>query len=213
MNASANDSVEDDVIALAGIYQAVDLVRQTAREGTPEQSAFHASIDSVFHFDADSAAAVYGGMAGLRCGLKTLLEQLGRRDLKPDPELTAYAANLMFLERKLTRLPWMLETLRAEIEAARGMARSNDLDDPAVIANLAHAYSQTLSRLTPRILVQGEPGLLKNPEVANRIRALLLAGIRAAVLWRQTGGSRLRLLFRRKRIVRGARMALSMVEG
>lgn len=93
------------------------------------------------------------------------------------------------------------------------MARSNDLDDPAVIANLAHAYSQTLSRLTPRILVQGEPGLLKNPEVANRIRALLLAGIRAAVLWRQTGGSRLRLLFRRKRIVRGARMALSMVEG
>ncbi len=61
--------------------------------------------------------------------------------------------------------------------------------------------------------MQGEPALLKNAEVANRIRALLLAGIRAAVLWRQVGGSRLKLLFGRKRIVQGARMALSMVEG
>ncbi|HSR54696.1 MAG TPA: DUF489 family protein, partial [Alphaproteobacteria bacterium] len=40
-------------------------------------------------------------------------------------------------------------------------------------------------------------------------RALLLAGIRAAVLWRQVDGSRLRLLFGRKRIVREAQMALS----
>lgn len=213
MISAVSDSLDEDVVALAGIYQAVDLVRQAAREGTTEQATFRASIESIFRLDTDSAQAVYGGIAGVKHGLDTLVKQLGGRALKPDPELTAYVANLMFLERKLTSLPWMLETLRAEIEAAKGLAKTDDLEDSAVIANLAHAYSQTISRLSPRILVQGEPALLKNAEVANRIRALLLAGVRAAVLWRQVGGSRLKLLFGRKRIVRGAQMALSMVEG
>ncbi|MDH3414245.1 MAG: lysogenization regulator HflD, partial [Gammaproteobacteria bacterium] len=155
----------------------------------------------------------YGGLAGLKNGLSTLAEQLDRRDRKPDPELTGYAANLMFLERKLSGLPWMLQTLRQEIEAARRVAEQSNLEDQAVIANLAHAYSQTISRLSPRILVHGDPGLLKHADVANRVRALLLAGMRAAVLWRQVGGSRLRLLFGRKRIVSGAHMALSTLEG
>jgi len=41
---------------------------------------------------------------------------------------------------------------------------------------------------------------LKNEHVANRIRALLLAGIRSAVLWYQLGGRRWRLVIYRKRI-------------
>ena len=212
MISAVSDSLDDDVVALAGIYQAVDLVKQTARKGTSERATFRASIGSIFRLDADSAQAVYGGIAGVKHGLVTLVKQLGGRGLKPDPELTSYAANLMFLERKLTSLPWMLETLRAEIETAKGLAGEDELEDAAVIANLAHAYSQTISRLSPRILVQGEPALLKDAEVANRIRALLLAGVRAAVLWRQVGGSRLRLLFGRKRILDGAKMALAMVE-
>ena len=213
MTSAGDHAVDDDLIALAGIYQSVNLVQQAARHGSGQASAFRASIGSVFRVDADSAESVYGGVGGVKHGLHTLVEQLGRRDLRPDPELTAYAANLMYLERKLSGLPSMVETLRAEIEAAKGIARPDDLEDPAVIANLAHAYSQTISRLSPRILVQGEPELLKKADVANRIRALLLAGIRAAVLWRQVGGSRLRLLFGRKRLVREAQAALSMLEG
>ncbi len=213
MTSATNSAVDNDVIALAGIYQAVNLVKQVAQEGCSNLSAFRASIGSVFRFDAESAESVYGGVAGVKHGLDTLIDQLGERDLRQDPELTAYAANLMFLERKLTALPWMVENLRSEIEAAKGIAKPDEVEDPAVIANLAHAYSETISRLSPRILVQGEPELLKDADVANRIRALLLAGIRAAVLWRQVGGSRLKLLFGRKRIVHGAQMALSTLEG
>jgi high frequency lysogenization protein len=213
MSSVASEAVDDEVIALAGIYQSVYLVKHAARGGSGEQSTFCASIGSVFRVDADSVVSVYGGIGGVKRGLQTLLEQLGRPDLKPDPELTAYAAKLMYLERKLVSLPWMVQTLRAEIEAAEAIAKSNELEDPAVIANLAHAYSHTISRLSPRILVRGEPQLLEQADVANRIRALLLAGIRAAVLWRQVGGSRLRLMFGRRRIIRGAQMALSMAEG
>lgn len=213
MTSADSVAVDNDVVALAGIYQAVQLVKQTAHGGSGNHSAFVSSIGSLFRFEAESAESVYGGVGGVKHGLDTLVDQLGRPGLRQDPELTAYAANLMFLERKLIRLPWMVDTLRSEIEAAKGVARTDDLEDPAVIANLAHAYSQTISRLSPRILVQGEPALLKQADVANRIRALLLAGIRAAVLWRQVGGSRLRLLFGRKRIVRGAQSALSLLEG
>ncbi len=208
-----SETVDDDVIALAGIYQAAGLVKQAARAGNVDAPAFRTSIDSVFRFDADTAESVYGGLAGLKHGLSTLAEQLDKRDCKPDPELAAYAAHLMFLERKLSGLPWMLQTLRQEIEAASQVAEQSNAEDQAVIANLAHAYSQTISRLNPRILVHGDPELLKHSDVANRVRALLLAGMRAAVLWRQVGGSRLRLLFGRKRIVSAAQMALSAIEG
>ena len=46
-------------------------------------------------------------------------------------------------------------------------------------------------------MVNGEHTYLSNDEIAAQIRALLLAGIRAAILWRQSGGSRWRLLFGR----------------
>lgn len=208
-----SETLDDDVIALAGIYQAAGLVKQAARAGTVDAPAFRTSIDSVFRFDTETAESVYGGLAGLKNGLSTLAEQLKRGERTPDPELTAYAAHLMLLERKLSGLPWMLETLRQEIEAARRVAEQSNVEDQAVVANLAHAYSQTISRLSPRILVHGDPGLLKHADVANRVRALLLAGMRAAVLWRQVGGSRLRLLFGRKRIVSAAQVALSKIEG
>jgi len=41
---------------------------------------------------------------------------------------------------------------------------------------------------------------LQNEYVSNRIRSLLLAGIRSAVLWHQLGGRRWRLIVYRKRV-------------
>ena len=35
----------------------------------------------------------------------------------------------------------------------------------------------------------------------HKVRALLLAGIRAVVLWRQLGGSRTQIIFARKKMV------------
>ena len=76
------------------------------------------------------------------------------------------------------------------------------------VERLAQIYLATVATLGPRIMVHGEPTLLARPENASRIRALLLAGVRAAVLWRQCGGSRLGLLLGRQRILRAARELL-----
>ena len=49
---------------------------------------------------------------------------------------------------------------------------------------------------------------MQQPEVANRVRTLLLAGIRSATLWRQVGGHRWQLLFQRKKLLDATRAVL-----
>ena len=59
-------------------------------------------------------------------------------------------------------------------------------------------YADTISQLKPRIMVQGNPHYLNQASVVAEIRALLLAAVRSAVLWRQLGGSYWDFLFSRK---------------
>ena len=50
--------------------------------------------------------------------------------------------------------------------------------------------------MRPRVYVQGEQRFLEQEAVSDRIRTLLLAGIRSVVLWEQKGGGRLELMLR-----------------
>jgi high frequency lysogenization protein len=51
-----------------------------------------------------------------------------------------------------------------------------------------------------RIHVKGVPEHLRKQDVADKIRALLLSGIRSALLWQQLGGRRWHLFVYKKRI-------------
>jgi len=204
-------TLNDDVIALAGIFQAVDLVRQAAQQGGVDNRAFQSSIESVFRLDAESAGAVFGGVSNLTQGLRTLSDHLGRRLGSPNTEITGYVIALMFLERKLIRAPSMLDSLRRGIGSVESLHRDTPRD-PSVISALGQLYSDTISQLNPKILVHGAPVHLNDTATANRIRALLLAGMRATVLWRQVGGSRIGLLFGRKRAVAAAERALRQMD-
>ena len=110
----------------------------------------------------------------------------------------------MVLERRLIKNPQMLETISSGIERASNQVEHFSLLHDNVIASLAHIYSQTISTIKPRIMVQGEHVYISNPNLANRIRAVLLSAIRSAVLWRQCGGTRWQLLLQRRAIVEEA---------
>ena len=86
-----------------------------------------------------------------------------------------------------------------------------DLLDEQVLANLASIYSEHISPIGPRIQVAGTPIYLQQPLVQHKVRALLLAGIRATVLWRQVGGRRRHILFARKKLVAAARSTLNQI--
>lgn len=205
------DNLSEDVIALAGAFQAATLVRQAATQGNVDPAAFRTCIDSVFRLDAKSAIDVFGDLANLGPGLRALRDHLGRRSGHPNAEITGYVIALMFLERKLVRSPPMLDALRRGIGSLNALYQTSPTD-PEVISALAQLYTNSVSRLNPRILVHGAPEHLNDNETADRIRALLLAGMRATVLWRQVGGGRLRLLFGRKRAAAAAGAALERMQ-
>lgn len=195
----------DRAIALAGIFQAARLVQQVARTGLFDQDSMETCIRSIFNIDAENAEAVFGDASKLNLGYKSILEQLGSSKSdsgKPrDIEVTKYVINVMILERKLSKRRDILNRIGTEIENAKVQLEHFGVTHDNVIAKLAHIYTETISKLKPRILVNGEHQHISNPTQANRIRALLLAGIRAAVLWRQCGGNRWLLLFKRNVVV------------
>jgi len=192
-------------LALAAIFQTASLVKDLAWRGHCDDHEFEIMIGSLFAFDVETPSEIYRGEANLRTGLGRIEVQLKSGGKPPDMELTRYGIGLIFLERKLQARPDMLEALGEGLKAAERQVEYFNLAHESVIARLAEVYQETISRLGPRIIVQGEQTHLSNPNVAARIRATLLAGIRAAVLWRQAGGSRWKLLFGRNRLIQEAR--------
>ncbi|WP_018952424.1 high frequency lysogenization protein HflD [Thioalkalivibrio sulfidiphilus] len=203
-------SQRNRVIALAALFQAASLVKDVAWHGRCDPDEFRTMVGSLFSFEASDIEGIYGNVHRLRRGLQALASQLENRGSGNDMELTRYVIGLLFLERKLMKQPHMIQAVR---EGIQGAERQRDyFDDPtheSVIAALAQTYQDTISQLGPRIIVQGEQAHLSNSDNAARIRTLLLSGIRAAVLWRQAGGSRWRLLFSRAGLLREARALLA----
>ncbi len=203
-----SNALTDQVIALAAVVQAASLVQQVARHGSADEEAVKALLGGILETDPDSTDAVFGGLSQLRPGLSTLLTQLTAQGNVKDVEVTRYVISLLALERRLASRPSTLSMLGERIGQVKRQLSMQELMDERTVASLASIYVELISPLGPRIQVAGNANLLKTPAVQNQLRALLLAGLRAAVLWRQVGGRRLQLLFNRKRIGDTARYLL-----
>lgn len=193
------NTITHQTIALAGIAQAVALVQQLATTGTADAKALEASIASLFINDQQGVANVYGGLSNLKLGIEQLNDQMTGFKIA-NPEQARYAASLVFLENQLSKQPGMLKTIFTGIDRAQAQADHFGLLHENVLANLGDIYHTTISTLQPRIMVNGEQEYLSRPDVVNKIRACLLAGIRSAILWKQCGGTRWKFLFFRKKI-------------
>jgi high frequency lysogenization protein len=194
-------TITDQTLALAGLFQAAIQVQKVARQGRADPQALETALKSVFMIDAETTTDVYGGVANLREGLQSLLDNLGSDARKRDVEQTRYVVTLLHLERRLSKRRDLLQTIGQGIDLTRNKVEMFSLNHENVIAALADIYVNTISNLTPRVMVTGEHGNLNIAENANRVRTLLLAGMRSAVLWSQSGGGRFKLLWNRKRYV------------
>jgi high frequency lysogenization protein len=197
---------EARVIALAGVFQGCRLVLDLATSGKTDAASSEASLASIFRIDAESAADVFGGISNVRLGLEELIAQL---DGKRDVALTRLVLNVVRLARKLDRITSMREALRTGIESIARQVNHTGVAHSGVQARLAELYCETLSHVRPRVMVHGNPVHLGNPRDVEHIRAMLLAAVRAAVLWHQVGGGQFRLLIRRKEYAMLARGLLA----
>jgi len=206
-------TLSNQTIALAGLTQAVQLVRDIARAGSADPDDLETCIASLLRINADSVPEVYGGLKRLKSGLTLLERQLGAPE-SVDTELARYAAALLYLENKYRRQDAMCKAVRLGLERATVQTAHFGALHENVLASLADLYQNNISQLSPRIVVVGEQAYLENPANANKIRALLLAGIRSAWLWRQCGGSRLGFLLNRRKLREEAlRLAQSVPYG
>jgi len=205
---SDNRTARNRTVALAGLVQASWLVREVANEGRAPAEAMEPTLGWLFTFDADSVVDALGGLERIRLGLELVRDQLNRPE---DPNFTRYVMSLIHHAGSLRRRPELMEQLRIGLESNRERLAHFPILHPNLIAGLADTYSATVSTLKPRIMVRGEPRLLADTEVAAQVRALLLSGIRAAVLWQQCGGSRLSLLFARRALVAQARALATQI--
>jgi high frequency lysogenization protein len=198
-------SFDDRMLALAGLVQALAQVRRIADTGQAEAAILATALDSVFRIDADSPAAVYGGETALRPGL-LLLRDYFRNETR-DELLPRLALAVLQLERRFARDP-MAQQVHDGILALAPSAERLGSVHPEVLATLGSLYSDTVSHLRPRVMVQGNPHYLGQAGVVAEIRAVLLAALRSAVLWRQLGGSLWDFLLRRRDMVAALEAAL-----
>lgn len=198
---------EARVLALAGVFQACRMVHELATKGSTDTASAESSLASIFRIDAESAAEVFGGISGVRLGLEQLIAQLddGARDIA----LTQLVLSVVRVARRLDRNPAMREALRSGIESIDRQVQHVGVGNSGVQARLAELYCETLSQVRPRVVVHGNPVHLGNPRDVEQIRAMLLAAVRAAVLWRQVGGGQFRLLLRRREYAMLARGLLA----
>ncbi|MEL4279804.1 MULTISPECIES: high frequency lysogenization protein HflD [Shewanella] len=204
-----NEQLHNRTMAFAGILQAIAQVQYLARHGESDTDELAASLNTILVTDPESAADVYQDKAALHKGYQLVLNQLGDSSQK-DVEITRYLVGILALERKLTRSNSGLAMLAERINQVNRQLHHFAITDEQVIANLASIYSDIISNLGPKIQISGNPLCLQRPLVQHKIRALLLAAMRSAVLWRQLGGKRRHLVFARKAIIDTAKKSLTL---
>lgn len=198
---------EERVLALAGVFQGAQLAHQLATSGRCDEPAMQSSLASVFRIDAPDAAAVFDGVSGVRFGLRSLVAQLDGE--QRDVAIVRMAITVLRLQRTLAHRPGMLQALRDGIVSAQRQVDHFGLEHPTITARLAELYADTLSTLTPRIMVTGSPEFLQQPRVVERTRSCLLAAVRAAVLWHQLGGRQWHIVLKRRQCAMLARGLLT----
>ena len=204
-------TIEDQTLALAGIVQACLIVRELAYQGQAPEHAFQASVASIFRMDAPDVSSVYDGVLRLGDGLRHLRKQLAGQAGTQDAEIMRHSLTLLHLAQQLMQEKAMMQNIANEIKLIEQREQGHGWLEPSRIEDLAKLYQQTISTLSPKVMVKGNPNQLNQPWVAQRIRSALLAGIRSAVLWHQCGGSKWSLLFRRKRFIEVTDHLLSLI--
>ncbi|MCW7549036.1 high frequency lysogenization protein HflD [Photorhabdus sp. APURE] len=197
-------------LALAGICQSGRLVQQLAHENQCDTDAVATMVNSILNTNPASVLDVFGNHErNLRMGLNAMLGMFNSSNNGISADLTRYILSLIALERRLNKNQAAFDALSNRISLLERQQAHFEPMSEGMFNALAGIYVDVISPLGPRIQVTGSPDVLRNSLVQAKVRSILLAGIRCAVLWQQVGGGRLQLMFSRQRLIQQAKDILS----
>ena len=220
MSADGLQPSQLQTLSLAAVVHTAQLVRELARTGSAPYPAMKGLINSLFLLNAPSFAAVFPDLRLARPGLESLTSWTQQIRPEEKEEVSRYTRSQVKLRPKLIADTDMQSRLGMRLQSISPLSdphwqteiHSENIEPSETERSfkaLATLYQDTISTIPYRIQVQGKVEHLKDERIANRIRALLLAGIRFAVLWHQKGGRPWHLFILRGRI---NRIAASMLE-
>ncbi|VXD01009.1 High frequency lysogenization protein HflD homolog [Pseudomonas sp. 8Z] len=195
--------IQEQLVALGAVFEAASLADKLARTGQISEASLGCMLGSLLARDPKSTLDVYGGDdLNLREGYRALISALERNPAALQREPLRYSLALIGLERQLDKRSDMLEIMGSRLDQIQQQVEHFGLVHDNVIAACGGLYQDTISTFRQRIQVHGDMRFLQQPNNAAKIRALLLAGIRSARLWRQLGGHRWQLVFSRGKLLK-----------
>jgi len=206
------NKLTEQLIALGGMFTSSSLVHDIATTNksaineTFNQETINATtclINSLAVVNPATTLDVFGGdIANIKLGMRKLA--LNMQNSGQDPSLKTlsyYSFAMTKLENMLVKRNDLISKISSKLPYIENQCENFGALHDNVISTCAELYLQTLSTLPYRIRIVGTYKHLKDTTNANLIRTLLLTGVRCAMLWRQLGGNRWQLLFKRKLIL------------
>ncbi len=193
------NKLKQQTLALASLLQTVTLVDQLASTGTCDDKSNKASLKSILT-NSTNVGEIFGSINELSIGLGAIKTAFGKKTTSMQ-NIIFYAISLINLEKKLRKNPNLLKKISAEIDVIKKQ-KFFTIEHSNSLARLAELYKSTLGKINPKIIINGKQIYLSNQRTADHIRALLLAGIRAASLWKSQGGKTWQLLLKKKKILK-----------
>ena len=191
--------IQEQLTALAGVFQAAALVDKLAHSGQVSDAALTYMLKTLLVRNPESTLDVYGGDdLGLRDGYKLLLAVLERQTDSLPRESLRYVVSMLSLERQFSRRDDLLEIAGKRLPQIEQQVELYGISSDNIASSFGGLYQDTISTFKQRIQVHGDMRFLQQEATAAKVRALLFAGIRSARLWRQLGGRRWHILTKRR---------------
>ena len=190
--------LQEQLTALAGVFQAAALVNKLAHTGQVSDASLAYMLKTLLVRNPETTLDVYGGDdLGLRDGYKLLQAVLERETDNLPRESLRYVVSMLSLEKQFSRRDDLLEIAGLRIPKIEQQVELYGLTSDNIASSFGSLYQDTISTFKQRIQVHGDMRFLQQEATAAKVRALLFAGIRSARLWRQLGGRRWHLLTKR----------------
>ena len=190
--------LKNETISLGAIYQACNEIKKIAWQGEINNNIIEPLINSVYQTTSEEIEDVFISIKRLNSGLDFLRRQLVGDAFSRDGEVSRYFEAIGILVKNMNKKDDVLNKLRTELTKQSMPINEDNLDQHALF--LSELYLSTISKVEPRIIVNGDNKYLTDKKNAAMIRSLLLCAIRSYILWQQSGGSKFRIFIFKKKI-------------
>ncbi len=199
-NKMFKQELKNETISLGAIYQACNEIKKIAWQGEININTIEPLINSVYQITSENIDDIYINIKRLNTGLDFLRRQLVGDAFSRDAEVTRYFEALGILIKNMNKKEDIFNKLRQQLTQQTMAVEKGNLDDHALF--LSNLYLNTVSKVEPRIIVNGDNKYLTDSKNAAMIRSLLLCAIRSYILWQQSGGSKFRIFIFKKKIAK-----------